>query len=135
MEIIAVDIDEVISPTHQELLIEGARSALESLRDNYRLEIVTARNPWRREETALFIARALPDVFDDIHFIRDYNGDQTTKAQVCLDIGARYLIEDLDDHCEPAIAAGIEVIQFGKYPFENWFFVRNFFSEKMLLTN
>lgn len=107
MEIIAVDIDEVLCPSSGDKLFTDVEFCLGALKQHFNLEVVTARNPRRIAETAGWLAMRLPGVFSSVHFNRAYNGRNVTKADVCLDIGAKYLIDDLPEHCNIAAEAGI----------------------------
>lgn len=114
MEKIAVDIDEVLCGTSCGQIIRDADLCLNSLRQYYELEVVTARNPRRIEETLGWIALKFPNTFSGVHFNRNYNGERVTKADVCLDIGAKYLIDDLPEHCNTAAEVGVTPLLFGR---------------------
>lgn len=143
MEKIAVDIDEVLCATSCQNIVIDADICLESLRQHYELEIVTARNPKRVAETVGWVALNFPDVFSGVHFNRDYKGEKLTKADVCLDIGATYLIDDLPEHCNLAAEKGITPVLFGSKKSdklhtdvirkENWMSILQYFSTKKKL--
>lgn len=116
MEIIAVDVDDVLA-VNDNTLIEKADFYLSVLSERFRLEVVTARNPRRVEETLGWLAINLPDVFSGVHFNRAFGGaEELTKGEVCQRIGASYLIDDLEEHCLTAAEVGVKAFLFGSYP-------------------
>ena len=117
MEIIAVDVDDVLA-FNDTTLIEKADFYLSVLSERFRLEVVTARNPRRTEETLGWLAVNLPDVFSDVHFTRSFRGleDRVSKGYICQEIGASYLVDDLEEHCLTAAYHGVKAFLFGSYP-------------------
>lgn len=91
-------------------ITDDAKNALLTLKDRFELEIVTARH--YDDATVEWLNSAVPDTFKGVHFIANRD---TTKADVCLSIGADYLIDDSVDHCNLAAEAGIKVLLFGSY--------------------
>lgn len=147
METIAVDIDEVLCPSSKDHLFDGAASCLDALKEDYNLEIITARNPRRIAETVGWLAMQLPDVFSGVHFTRRYRDEPVavTKARICQDIGAGYLIDDLPEHVNIAAEAGIVPILFSRespddiHPnvihVSDWEMIFDFFLKKVLTEN
>jgi 5'(3')-deoxyribonucleotidase len=98
-------------------VMDGAEEATTELRRDYDLAIVTNRSPLSLDRTYEWVDRHLPNTFRDIHFTalwRD-DGELATKAEVCRDIGADYLIDDYVEHCNPAAEASIQPLLFGEY--------------------
>lgn len=93
----------------------GALNALTQLKDAYDIYVVTSRRPSMRPITEQWIGKNFPDVFSDIHFIRDADV-KLTKAELCQRLGAKYLIEDHPDHVAGIEAVGTHVLLFGDLP-------------------
>lgn len=139
METIAVDIDNVLAPDGCRELYPDTAPSLYQLRERFNLEVVTARNPRRVAETMGWLALDLAGVFSGVHFIRAYKGETVTKADVCREIGADYLIDDLLEHCQSVASIGATALLFGSYPqiyipnihpVQGWGEVIDYFSEK-----
>lgn len=96
--------------------IKGAFEALQKLKENYELVVVTARDHRAVELTHTALAEHYPDIFGDVHFTPLWgNGEKVTKAKICNEIGASYLIDDSFDHCILASEAGVNAFLFGDY--------------------
>jgi len=102
--------------------LPGALETLRWLKERYDLAIVTSRDNGGDFEglTHAQLARHYPDVFDerDVHFVSLWSsadGKKVTKAKICQEIGASYLIDDSFEHCEFAAEAGLQAILFGGY--------------------
>lgn len=96
--------------------VPGANQALQKLKQAYSLSIVTVRRQRVIEDTQSWLATYFPDLFDDVHFVHFWDSyDKRTKAELCKDIGADYLIDDSVKHCNLAQQAGIQAILFGDY--------------------
>lgn len=100
------------------LLIDGAQAALRQLADYYNLTIVTARRQTSIEATYNWLEQHFEDVFTEVHFVPIWQpGNTVTKADICNQIAADYLIDDLGKHCNVAAQAGVTALLFGDY---NW---------------
>jgi len=97
-------------------VIEGAYEALSNLHEVYDLVVVTARRNIVIDESLEWINRFYPDIFSDVHFVPVWEpGSKVTKAELCREIGANYLIDDMPAHCVSAANSGIEALLFGDY--------------------
>lgn len=97
-------------------VMEGALSVLQRLKKRYRLIIVTSREAHLVDITKEWLTKHFPEVFDDVAFVAVWTGTvKGSKATVCKEIGAEYLIDDNIGHLELAAAAGIKGILFGDY--------------------
>ncbi|MEI6054147.1 MAG: hypothetical protein WCQ49_02130 [Candidatus Saccharibacteria bacterium] len=97
-------------------VLDGAKSALNKLKTRYDLYIVTARRELISKTTIDWINVNFPDTFKDIHFVPIWATKiKTTKAAVCKQIGADYLIDDSPHHCNIASENDIKAILFGDY--------------------
>ena len=125
-------------------LIKEADNALVKLGDKYRLFLVTARPKHNTEPTHEWINRNFPGLFEAIHFAPIWELNNTvTKADICRQIGAEYLIDDLPRHCNLAAQSGIKALLFGDYSWnryeevedgvtrvKNWQQVLEYFDDK-----
>ncbi len=99
-----------------------AKEILKSLTQKYRVVAVTSRRNIISKETKAWLEKYFKDIFEEIHFAGIWDKlDSTairiklTKAEVCKEIGADYLIDDHPKHCIAAAEAGIESLLFGDY--------------------
>lgn len=97
-----------------------AEKVLRRLAQSYRLVVLTSRVKHLKRDTEDWIGRHFGGIFDEIHFAGfydDLNKDshKHTKAQLCSEIGADYLIDDHPKHCVAAAKAGIPTLLFGSY--------------------
>ncbi|OGL30777.1 hypothetical protein A3F37_04135 [Candidatus Saccharibacteria bacterium RIFCSPHIGHO2_12_FULL_41_12] len=97
--------------------LKEADRVLEFLKENYDLVIVTARPQYLVDSTHVWLERFYDGIFSDVHFVPIWEaGSKITKADVCRQIGADYLIDDMPLHCNIASSAGITALLFGDYP-------------------
>lgn len=95
---------------------QEAPAALSELSRHFNLVVVTARRKIDVEATHEWLKRHFPGVFSDIHFVPIWEPDNTTtKADICHQINAEYLIDDLPRHCNVAARGGIKALLFGNY--------------------
>lgn len=101
---------------------EEGLTVLKHLSQSYRLVIATSRRKIIQEDTRLWLEKHYLGIFDEVHFSgiwdeRTPDAHMLTKAQLCAEIGADYLIDDQVKHCVGAAEAGIQALLFGDY---NW---------------
>lgn len=106
--------------THERTLsygkIEEASPVLAALKQKYRLVIVTARPKHLIATTHEWLALHHADIFDEVHFVPIWEPDnKVTKADICKQIGATFLIDDSIKHCNIAAEGGIHPLLFGGY--------------------
>jgi uncharacterized HAD superfamily protein len=103
---------------------EAAMTVLEGLRATYDLVVVTSRRIILKSETDTWIEKHFPGIFSGVHYAGiwdETNKDDAlirlkhTKAEICRQIGADYLIDDQLKHCLAAAEAGLAVLLFGDY--------------------
>jgi uncharacterized HAD superfamily protein len=104
--------------------IEEAIPVLQRLKRRYELIVVTSRQRNLKEQTVAWLDRYFPDIFQSIHYAgiwddaEEHNVQERvkhTKARICRELGADYLIDDQIKHCVEAAKAGIRSILFGDY--------------------
>jgi 5'(3')-deoxyribonucleotidase len=100
---------------------------LKDLSAAYRLVITTSRRKEVSKVTKDWVNKYFEGIFEEIHhagIFDNYKGDsdywsqaaKATKARLCQEIGADYLIDDHIKHCVGADAIGVKAILFGHYP-------------------
>lgn len=96
---------------------QEGKDCLYKLKEHYNLEIVTARDGAIKQGTIEWIKEELPDLFSAVHFNASWKqeGEKITKAKLCQEIGADYIIDDSVEHCNAAAECGITAILFGEY--------------------
>ena len=97
-----------------------AMPVLEELRHRFKLVIVTSRRLQVRKETSRWLELYYNGIFEEIHFagmwdVVTENSHKATKAKLCKEIDADYLIDDQPKHCIATAKAGIPALLFGNY--------------------
>ncbi len=100
--------------------IDGAKEALQKLKERFRLVILTSRRNSVNQLTREWIEKLYPDIFDDIVFSGSYDtltqdSHKKTKGELARDIGADYIIDDQLKHIQAAAELGIRGVLFGDY--------------------
>lgn len=102
-------VDQSHVPPHAQAL-----SALRTLAKRFDLVVVTARNTDWERATKVWIDKNFPGIFSGIYYAGRPDGPKT-KGDVCVDLGASWLIDDNIDHAHTAIDHGVQVLLFGEY--------------------
>jgi len=98
----------------------GAVEVLRKLSSNADLYIVTARPSHLTDITVKWMDKYFAGIFKGIHMVPIWEPNNVvTKADICKQIGAKYLIDDNVEHCNIAIDGGITSILFGNYYWNN----------------
>lgn len=121
-----------------------AIDAIKKLSEKYELHIVTARPDILTNTTEQMVSKYFPDVFNSVIFTNHSSINQRSKADICNQLNADYLIEDSLHHAEVAASQGISVLLFGNYPWNqahdlpdnikrvnDWRQVRNILLDKL----
>lgn len=97
--------------------VSGALTALQKLQKKYKLIIVTARGREDAEATETWLEGHYPGIFHGVEFVPEawLPNAEITKANICQQIGASYLIDDSLEHCEIVAKTGINCLLFGEY--------------------
>jgi uncharacterized HAD superfamily protein len=99
---------------------KDAHNVLKVLQKKYTLIVITSRKSATKDMTATWIEKYFPGIFKEIYYagIWDKVSDKSineTKAKLCLDLHADYLIDDQLKHCIAAKKVGVQGILFGNY--------------------
>ena len=96
--------------------LKSTLASVGRLSQKHRLHIVTGRSTIIETATRDTINKHFPDIFQSVVFTNLYNQKVRNKAEVCQEICADLLIEDHLGHALPVAGAGITVLLFGNYP-------------------
>lgn len=97
-------------------VMEGAVEAIEMLKKSYHLVIVSARFGLQIDDTHHWLNMHFPNVFKEIAFVPLWYKDPSySKAKICTELNAAYLIDDNVEHCSLAAEEGINGLLFGDY--------------------
>jgi len=111
------DSDLMATYAHQ----EDAVPVLEKLKKEYKLVVTTSRQIKLEQLTQEWIGKYFEGIFTEIHFAGMWDkitkdSHLATKAALCQQIGADYLIDDQPKHCLAAAEVGLQSLLFGDYP-------------------
>lgn len=138
--------DQKIMATYRHF--EDAKPVLKELATSHKLVIITSRRRQLLEETTKWINSYFKDIFSEIHFSGIWdsinsNSQNATKAEICREVGADYLIDDQLKHCLAVVECDIEALLFGNYKWnqldklpkgvtrvDDWEAVREYFSAR-----
>jgi len=99
-------------------VLEESHRVLTALAKHHTLYIVSARRERLLAMTLEWLDEHFPNLFQGVHFVPIWEPNNTvTKADICREIGADYLIDDVAGHCNIAAQAGMKAVLFGDY---NW---------------
>lgn len=103
-----------IKAQHEPII--GVIDAINILKQNYQLVIVTMRDDRHVAETHEWLERHFPKTFDRVEFLPLWGDkNEITKAHIARELGASYLIDDNAEHCRLAAEAGLTALLFGTY--------------------
>lgn len=99
---------------------QDAVPVVHKLAETYELVIVTSRRNALKAHTEVWLEQYFGKVFKSIRHAGFFDNIadksyQLTKAEICRELGADYLIDDQLKHCLAAAEAGIESLLFGDY--------------------
>jgi len=95
-------------------LIEGSLEAINFLDDNHEIYFITSRHPSNKIKTIDFFKKHFPNKNFKIIFSGDAWGGNKSKAEICLEIGCDFIIEDNSVYAKECASNGIKVILFDK---------------------
>lgn len=97
-------------------VVDGALEMVRRLKRDYELVIVTSREAHMVEITHEWLNTHFPATFKRVEFVALWSGSvQGSKADICAELGAQYLIDDHVGHIELAVEQGIKGLLFGHY--------------------
>jgi uncharacterized HAD superfamily protein len=135
-------LDARVSKHH--VVIDGAIESINELKKAYDLVVVTSRYDTLVDLTEAWLAKHFPAVFKQLEFVSVWSkSEKVTKAMICKQIGAQYLIDDSVEHCTLAVDAGITALLFGDFGWnrtekvsehivrvKDWQAVKRYFDER-----
>lgn len=125
-----------------------AAEVLQELAKRYVLLATTSRRRIIQQDTADWLAERYPDIFTAVHHAGIFDDPDhgveailVTKADLYIDLGVNYVIDDQLKHCLAAADLGVPAILFGDYPWNqtdglpsgvtraaNWQAVKDYFD-------
>lgn len=126
------------------LPVEGAVEGVSTLKDEYNLVVVTSRYDSFVDLTKRWLEEHFPEAFSGVEFVEVWSKiRKVSKAIICKEIEASYLIDDNLEHCTLAAEEGVTGLLFGEYGWnkadslpsgvirvKDWSAVLEYFSEK-----
>lgn len=96
--------------------VEGAVETIKYLSKNNKLSLITGRPKKIFKETHDWINRYFPKCIEEIHFTGDYVNPikNITKGNICKQINASFIIEDVPRYSENCAQAGVDVFLFDR---------------------
>lgn len=103
--------------------MDGAAETLRKLSEKYSLYIVTGRPDETEQATHNWTNKYLPNIFEEIIFtnffkLSNSKGKLRTKADVCEELGAQWLVDDHLHHIKNVSEKGVTGLLFGDLPWE-----------------
>ena len=89
--------------------VEGVGELVSELSKNHEVFFITARSPRIKEKTRSFLEKHFPDISMNILHSGDYYGERKTKAEICLDQGIKFLMEDNKIYALDCAKKGVKV--------------------------
>jgi uncharacterized HAD superfamily protein len=93
-----------------------AIDAIHTLGEYHELHLVTGRTDILTTATEKMLTEHFPGLFTSLEFTNFFGEKARSKAEVCLQLGADYLIEDHLHHAKVVAECGTNVLLFGTYP-------------------
>ena len=95
---------------------QEAIEAIRILSRYHELHVVTGRADFLAQATTDMLSEYFPDIFQGIEFTNFFGKAYRSKSQVCQELGADLLIDDHMHHAEVVAQCGMDVLLFGRYP-------------------
>jgi len=98
--------------------LEESRSAVQKMTNKYELDIITSRHSQFEVITVDWLEENYPSYFKDVFMIgyAPIMEKPRTKAEICLEIGAKALIDDSLPNSVDVARVGLDGVLFGSYP-------------------
>ena len=95
---------------------EDAIKSIHELAKYHELHLVTGRPDFLTEATKNMLTQHFPGIFTSLEFTNFFGQKARSKADVCMQLSADYLIEDHLHHASVVAECGTKVLLFGDYP-------------------
>jgi uncharacterized HAD superfamily protein len=108
----------IINSEIQVPLLAGASFAIRELAKQFRIVLITSRNPLLEAITRKWLDEHFEGLDVELYFAKNpknISGSSKTKGQLCKELGAFLLIDDNVDHCQSMLDEGLEAVLFGTY--------------------
>jgi FMN phosphatase YigB (HAD superfamily) len=109
--------EEWLNSFHNADPIRGATDALKHLSRNYSIVLITSREPRMQATTEAWLVQHFGKIYDELHIIGSFKvlSEPRTKGEVCVEVGAKWMVDDNPEHCMSAYEYGVTSILFGDY--------------------
>jgi uncharacterized HAD superfamily protein len=95
--------------------VDDAIEAIDKLKGSNTLVVVTARPGSLVNATHMWLDEHFPETFSSVEFVAVWSRvKKVSKAIICKEIQANYLIDDSPDHCNLAQEVGVQSLLFGE---------------------
>jgi uncharacterized HAD superfamily protein len=93
-------------------VVSGAIDGINKLKEKHELHLVTGRHEEIKDETLIWINKYFPNTFITINFTNHFSKiyKKTTKAEICIKLGVKVLIEDSLEYSKELEEHHIKVI-------------------------
>ncbi|HEY2004126.1 MAG TPA: hypothetical protein VGH44_03330 [Candidatus Saccharimonadia bacterium] len=96
--------------------LQEAIDVTSRLANKHELHIITGRTEFLSAATQDMLGRYFPGIFQSVEFTGFFGNKARSKADVCQELSADYLIDDHLHHAKLVAKVGIKVLVFGNYP-------------------
>ena len=98
--------------------IKDSKEAIVKLSKFYDLVVITSRYSKYQDQTVQWLNRHFKNIFKSVHLIGYHKvlDNPVYKSDICLAVGAKYIIDDSLDNVIGCARKGINGILFGDYP-------------------
>ena len=98
--------------------LEGTIKALRRLRKSYSIAIVTSRDPEFEASTRNWLDHHFGGLYDRLILTGNHYSGRAyrSKVEVCLELGASYLVDDQLHYAADSSKHGLPMFLFGNYP-------------------
>ncbi|MEK7471671.1 MAG: hypothetical protein AAB624_00290 [Patescibacteria group bacterium] len=97
-------------------LLAGAEIGVATLLEKHKTVLITSRDPGWELATIKWTKHHFGERIPELYFSRNHKDTkEKTKGELCIELGATWLIDDNVEHCLSAIKVGVGAVLFGEY--------------------
>jgi len=101
-------------------LLPGAEFAVHELSKRFVIILITARDPKWESATTEWLKDQFGSIAPRVYFSQSHQDiSRKNKGQICIELGAQWLIDDNVQHCITAMDEGVEAILYGEYGWQS----------------
>lgn len=112
---------EMVADQGKVPLLPGAAFALGELSKKYKIVLVTSRNPSWEKATQAWLKTHFSEHTLELYFAKSHETQtgEKSKGEICLEVGASWLIDDNPHHCLSALESGVKAVLFGVHGWQH----------------